>query len=498
MRHVSPGDRKAPRMIAPKLALAVACALVAVILMPARAWCPPRPAETNYYFAEGYTGAGFFEFLCLSSWHYSEQTIWVDFFGPGGLITSENYGLPKEGRVTINVADVVGPDKQISIKAHAFNLTGDQNTFMAERPLYFNYNGQWTGGSDVVGATSPAQDWYFAEGNTLDGFEQYVTVFNPGSIAANLTFHYMVEGQGEQVASGQVNPGSRATFKTRDQIGPGKNASLYLRSDQNVVTERPMYFNYQGSANFNWTGGHDVMGANSPAKDWYFAEGTTRSGFDEWLCLQNPGLSPVTINASYQLGTGQGGPVSKSYTVPAQQRLTISVNSEIGPEKDVSIQLKSPSGNFIAERPMYFNYQGKWTGGHDVMGTNIAATTWFFAEGTTRANFNEYLTIQNPGPTDACGTITYYNPSGWAIQKYFHVSASERLTVNVNDEIDDNLDISVKVSSDDPIMSPIISPIIVERPMYFNFNGWTGGHDVMGRRCIPRESPQKTVPVPES
>ena len=35
---------------------------------------------------------------------------------------------------------------------------------IAERPMYFNYNGVWTGGHDVVGATSPAATFYFAEG----------------------------------------------------------------------------------------------------------------------------------------------------------------------------------------------------------------------------------------------------------------------------------------------------------------------------------------------
>ena len=39
-----------------------------------------------------------------------------------------------------------------------------------------------------------------------------------------------------------------------------------------------------------------------------------------------------------------------------------------------------------------------------------------------------------------------------------------------------NQDISSKVSSD--------KPVIVERPMYFDFNGWTGGHDVVG--FVPR------------
>jgi hypothetical protein len=219
-----------------------------------------------------------------------------------------------------------------------------------------------------------------------------------------------------------------------------------------------------------------VVGATSPAASWYLAEGTTRSGFEEWLCLQNPETVAITVNATYQLGPGQGSPISRSYSIPGQQRLTISVNKEIGAGKDASVYLNS-SSNFIAERPLYFGYRGTnnsvWTGGHDVLGANRSASTWFFAEGTTRANFDEWLCLQNPGNSDAHATITYYTASGQAIQKPWTVPANTRLTVNVNQDAGANQDISARVSSD--------VSIIVERPMYFNYQGvWTGGHDVVG------------------
>jgi hypothetical protein len=123
---------------------------------------------------------------------------------------------------------------------------------------------------------------------------------------------------------------------------------------------------------------------------------------------------------------------------------------------------------------MYFSYHGvAWTGGHDVLGTNSAATNWFFAEGTTRANFDEWLCLQNPGNSDAHTTITYYTTSGQVITKSWTVKANTRLTVSANSDVGPNQDISAKVVSD--------QPIIVERPMYFNFNGvWNGGHDVVG------------------
>ena len=423
-----------------------------------------------WYFAEGYTGDNFQEYLCIGNPSEAAATTNVTYMFTDGTSKDSSYNVPADSRMTVDVNNEVGAGREVSIKVFS-----ETTNLVAERPMYFNYQGVWTGGSDAVGATSPNTSWYFAEGTTLPNFDQYVTVLNPTDSAANLTFHYMVEGQGEQDASGQVGAHSRATFKTRDQIGSNLNASLYLSSDQNVVAERPMYFNYQGLANNNWTGGHDVVGANSPAKQWYLAEGTTRGGFEEWLCLQNPSTADITVSATYQLGSGQGDPISRSYTVPASQRLTVSVNMEIGPEKDDSVFLSSET-DFIAERPMYFNYQGpasnNWTGGHCVLGANSSATTWFFAEGTTRDDFNEWLCLQNPGSEAAAVTITYYPASGSPVTKPWTVAPNSRLTVDVNADAGANQDVSARVTSD--------KPIIVERPMYFDYKGWTGGHDVVG------------------
>ena len=425
------------------------------------------PTASSFYFAEGYTGDNFIEYLCIGNPNNTDATADVTYMFSDSATKDASYNIPANSRYTVNVNSEVGPNKEVSIR-----VLSDTANLVAERPMYFNYNGAWTGGSVAVGAASPAKNWYFAEGNTQEGFDQYVTVLNPGSTTAKLTFHYMVEGVGEVPVGARVNPNTRATFKTRDQIGSGKNAGLFLESDQNVVAERPMYFNYQGLASNNWTGGHDVVGTNFPAKDWYFAEGTTRSGFEQWLTLQNPGSSDITVNATYQLGPNQGDPVQKSYTVPARQRLTVPVNVELGTEKDNSVYLSSTS-DFIAERPMYFNYHGAWDGGHVVLGANDSANTWFFADGYTGDNFNEWLCLQNPGTDTANVTITYYPTSGAPLTKPWTVPPNSRLTVNVNDDAGSNREISAKVSSD--------KPIIAERPMYFAYQGaWTGGHDVVG------------------
>ncbi len=425
---------------------------------------PPKPTDASaFYFAEGYTGSGFEEYICIGNPSDGVAIAAVTYMFADGTTQEASYNVPGNSRFTVNVNGEVGPGREVAAK-----ITSQTANLVVERPMYFNYKGIWTGGSDVVGATAPCTSWYFAEGTTLEGFEQYITVLNPSDETANLTFRYMIEGSGEQDIPGQVGAHSRSTFKTLDQIGPDKNASLVLESDQPVVAERPMYSNYHGV----WSGGHDVVGATSPSMAWYFAEGTTRTGFEEWLCLQNPGTTSVTIDATYQLALGQGNPIAKTYSIPAQQRLTVPVNAEIGQDKDCSVSLISES-DFIAERPMYFNYHEKWTGGHDVLGSTGHSTTWFFAEGTTRDNFDEWLCLQNPGAADSHAEITYYLTTGQTVVKSWTVPANSRITVNVNADVGPNQDVSACVFAD--------NPLVAERPMYFMYNGfWDGGHDVGG------------------
>lgn len=442
-------------------------------------WKTEGGENTNYtwYFAEGYTGTGFQEYLCLGNAGDTDATADVNYIFQGGDSTDKTYTVPANSRTTIDVNAEIGSDKSNSVKVTSFSPD-----LVAERPMYFDYTGDgtrnWQGGTDAIGARSPSYTWFFAEGNTLSEFDQYITIFNPMSTTRELTFRYQVEGEGEKVFTEDVGGSSRTTYKARDHVGNGKNISLLLESEGPVVAERPMYFNYMGLGAHGWTGGHCVLGTPYPGKEWYFAEGTTRNNtidgaFEEWLTIQNPTGNAATVNAVYQLGAGQGDPVNKTYQIPANERLTVSVNGETGNDKDVSVKLTS-STDFIVERPMYFNYHGKYPGGHDVMGTSKASVNGFLAEGYTGQGFEQWMCVQNSGNTDAALTVTYYSQNGGdPITKTHTVKANTRYTVDVNKDAGSNLMISTKIESS--------VPVIVERPMYFTYGtGWQGGTDVVG------------------
>jgi hypothetical protein len=156
-----------------------------------------------------------------------------------------------------------------------------------------------------------------------------------------------------------VDPHSRKTLDVVGFVGRGRDVSMHVTSTQPVVAERPMYFDYVGL-----TGGSDVIGSTCSSSNWYFAEGATQNGFQEWMSIQNPGDTPATVTITYMLGTGQT--IQKAITVGPHARTTIDVNSTVGWGQNVSAQVTSME-SVIVERPMYFNDHG-WTGGHDVAG----------------------------------------------------------------------------------------------------------------------------------
>ena len=103
----------------------------------------------------------------------------------------------------------------------------------------------------------------------------------------------------------------------------------------------------------------------------YFAEGTCRPGFDPYFCIQNPGSAAADVTLTYM--KGDNTVARDNVTVPPNSRATVSPRTKLGTGNDASHDFSTTVActngkQIIAERPMYFNYNGVWTGGHDVVG----------------------------------------------------------------------------------------------------------------------------------
>jgi hypothetical protein len=118
------------------------------------------------------------------------------------------------------------------------------------------------------------------------------------------------------------------------------------------------------------------------AKTWFFAEGYTGPGFDEWILVYNPteqdGGSGVSISPVINMYSN-AGPVGvwSVGTVAPGQRRSVNVNAaaaHYGYTGDVSIVVYDPMYPFLCERAMYFNYAGQVTGGSQTFGYQEGAS----------------------------------------------------------------------------------------------------------------------------
>ena len=114
---------------------------------------------------------------------------------------------------------------------------------------------------------------------------------------------------------------------------------------------------------------------------WYFAEGTTRDNFAQYFSIENVNAALSDVRITYMLADGASR--AQAVSVPGRSRVTVDVNAFLEAGADNSALVETVNDvPVVVERPMYFNYKGAWTGGHDVMGVTEPREDWYFAEGT--------------------------------------------------------------------------------------------------------------------
>jgi outer membrane protein assembly factor BamB len=447
------------------------------------------PSGKTFYFAEGFTGTGFTESLSLLTPSQS-GTATIDYYTEQGHQPPVTVTLTAGRVFQENVNADVGPNHQVSARV-VLSVPG-----IVERIMHFN-NGSWLGSTDQVGTPSPSQEWDFAEGSTLSAFAEYLSLQNPNPSSVIVDLHYFTDRFAQPTKTLTVAANSRVTIVvpqgdlndngscmplTSCGVGPGTvgvSVQVVSRSLP-IVAERPMYvMNYSfGSGRIR--DGHDAFGANTGGTQWNFAEGTTLSGFNEYLTIQNPVTSAAHVNLRY---IDDAGVVNRALTVAAQSRATVLVfdashNGVGAGYVGVSVQVTSDVP-IIAERPIYMVRDfgtGSVAGAHDVVGATTFGKLFGFSALSTAAGENDYLTIQNPNSAAANLTLTYYESTGAPIVKAFVVPANSRHTVLVFGTAEG---VGAGVSPLGVVLSSDLG-VMVEKPTYNSTTPGYGATDTQG------------------
>jgi hypothetical protein len=114
----------------------------------------------NWLFAEGFTAGDFDTYVLLQNPSPASAEVSVTFMLTGGGEVKKDVTIEPYARYTLNVDGVPGLEQ-----AEFSTLVESTTPLVAERAMYFSYNTR-DGGSCSQGTTSPALEWYFAEGYT--------------------------------------------------------------------------------------------------------------------------------------------------------------------------------------------------------------------------------------------------------------------------------------------------------------------------------------------
>ncbi len=310
--------------------------------------------------------------------------------------------------------------------------------------------------------------WYFAEGSTQPGFDQFLLLSNMGEEDMEVTVTYLTEDGEERSFPHALPAHSRRTVYVNSEMPGESGLGSIVSGEQGLVCERSMYYRY-GSI----SGGDIVTGATAPSLDLFLAEGFTGipgSEFDEWILVLNPAESEAEVTVDYLFPGGDS--LSKVHRVAPRSRATVSVDAEVGEGQEVSARLRS-SIPVVVERAMYFRYWNGWAGGHTGMACTGSRTDWYLAEGYTgqeRSRFDTWILVANENDSPTPVTVTYMLPGGTNQVVTHTAPARGRLTISADRDLGEGKEFSARLHSE--------LPVVAERAMYFDYwNMWDGGHN---------------------
>jgi hypothetical protein len=307
------------------------------------------PSET-WYLPEGSSNWGFETWTLLQNPNATDAHVKLTYMSETGTPKEFDRTVPARSRASFNMASDVGT-ADASIK-----VTSDVPV-VAERSMYRNNRRE---GSCSIGATTPAADFFLAEGACgYDvGFSTWVLVQNPNDSDVEVTLTYQTQSGPRPQGPFTMGANSRKTIKVNEQLPPNTNVSTTVHGSKPVIAERAMYW---GAGTALGEAMHASIGLDSAHMSFYLPDGQTSDGHETWTLVANPNPASVTVRITY-LPQGGGTPVSFTDEIPPGTRSTYNM-ADKGISGRASIMVQSLDGArpIIVERAMYWNSRGAGT-----------------------------------------------------------------------------------------------------------------------------------------
>ena len=346
--------------------------------------------------------------------------------------------MPPRSHVVLDPATLPG------LEHASFSSIFESDDWMAiDRTMTWGANGYGSHLESGLAAASPT--WYFAEGSTSGDFALFYLLQNPQASAVTATVTYLrPAGQAPIVRTYSLPPLSRTTIVVDDETGglASTDVSAAITATAPIVAERAMYLSRPGQP---FAAGHESAGVTAPALEWFLAEGATGTFFDLFVLIANPGSTAATVDVEYLRQSG--APLTKTYTVPAQSRMTIWVDDEELPAGSgqkplaagsVSTVVRSTNAvPIIVERAMWWPgpaiTSDFWYESHNSPGATGTAPRWVVAGAEIGGpdGADTYILIANTTSSNAHTQVTLVNDDVGGDSRFVNVPAKSRVTVSL-------------------------------------------------------------------
>ncbi|MFH1150881.1 MAG: hypothetical protein V1748_10460 [Actinomycetota bacterium] len=296
---------------------------------------------TAWYLPEGSTKWGFETWLLIQNPNSTEASCDVTYMIEGEGPKTVTHAVPANSRESYSMREDAGY-KDASIKV------ASDIPVIPERAMYRNNRRE---GHDSIGTTTPATDYYLAEGAVGYSSEYitYVLVQNPHSSGTDVTITYLTGSGAVAGPSFTMDANSRKTIRVNDQLPPNTDVSTSVHGSQPIIAERAMYWTCPG-----WEACHDSIGMSAPARTFYLPDGQSSEARETWTLVQNPNGTDVSVTISYLTASGTGN-VTKTETIPANSRKSFDMEEHSGLNTRAAIMVRSATLPIMCERAMYWS-----------------------------------------------------------------------------------------------------------------------------------------------
>ena len=326
---------------------------------------------------------------------------------PGGLTApvSRTVHLEPREEARVRVADVVAAAEPAvvvevvggqAVVAHELTANGD----IATEPC----------------ARGAASDWYFANGTTLKGAQQYIVLFDPFGDDAIVDVTFLTDDGVQQPDSLQalsVPRRSRITIPVSDLLPRQREVAVHIHARSGrVVAERSQLFDGTASDGEVVHQGIGLsLGAQSPRGVWYFPYGTTVDGATGQIAIANFGASSTTVEVNVMLDSKETLP-PQSVDIPARGVTTVDVGTRVlaGTQYAVTITARNAEGRagpVVAEMLESWPSSSASTGVATTLGSTRLARRWVIA--LPSGNVDGVITVVNPGTQPVTASLLVYD-----------------------------------------------------------------------------------------